>query len=198
MRQSDDETRLDPSLLLQVYSIGFFPMASSRQGEIELYSPDPRAIIPLNGFHVSRSLRQTLRKNIFDIRLNSAFEQVMRNCAAREETWISEEIIRLYVALHHQGYAHSVEAWHDNKLVGGLYGVSLRGAFFGESMFSLLTDASKVCLVYLVERLKQRGFTLLDTQYITEHLRRFGAIEIPRREYLHMLSEALQHDVTFV
>lgn len=173
-------------------------MASSRRGAIEWYSPDPRAIIPLEKFHVPRSLRQTLRKKVFDIRINESFEQVMRLCAAREETWISEEIIRVYTELHYQGHAHSVEAWHNNELVGGLYGVALRGAFFGESMFSHVTDASKVSLVHLVDRLRERGFTLLDTQFTTEHLQRFGTVEIPRSRYLELLLLAMKRDVTFV
>jgi len=173
-------------------------MASHRRGPIEWYSPDPRAIIPLDGLHVSRSLRRTLKRNVFTVRINTAFESVIRACAGRAETWISEEIIAAYTELHHRGFAHSVESWHDEQLVGGLYGVAIGGAFFGESMFSRMTDASKVALVHLVERLKRRGFTLLDTQFMTEHLRALGAIELPRRSYLRLLSKALTINTSFV
>ncbi len=199
MDHEEDDGPLEPAILLDAYSVSLFPMASPYGGKIEWHSPDPRAIIPLDKFHVPRSLRQTLRKDVFEIRINTDFERVMRLCAAREETWISEEIIRVYTELHHLGHAHTVEAWYKNELAGGLYGVSLRGAFFGESMFSLVTDASKVSLVHLVDRLRQRGFTLLDTQFTTEHLRRFGTIEIPRSAYIKLLMKALsQRDVTFV
>lgn len=171
-------------LLLTAYSSGYFPMADSRDGEIHWYSPDPRAIIPLNAFKISRSLKQTIMKNIFEIRIDHSFEDVIRNCAKRDETWISEEIVQSYLELHRLDYAHSIESWHNKKLVGGLYGVALGGAFFGESMFSIMKDASKVTLVALVKRLKQKGFKLLDTQYITPHLKKFGAVEIDRDEYL--------------
>lgn len=159
-------------------------MADSRDGEIHWYSPDPRAIIPLDTFKISRSLKQTIKKNIFEIRINHSFEDVIRNCAKRDETWISEEIVQSYLELHRLGYAHSIESWHNKKLVGGLYGIALGGAFFGESMFSLMKDASKVALVALVEILKERGFKLLDTQYTTPHLKYFGVVEISRDEYL--------------
>jgi leucyl/phenylalanyl-tRNA--protein transferase len=195
---NDHQQRLDPDFLLVAYCNGYFPMASHRRGPIEWYSPDPRAIIPLNGLHVSRSLRRTLKRNVFTVRINTAFESVIRACAGRAETWISEEIIAAYTELHHRGFAHSVESWHDEQLVGGLYGVAIGGAFFGESMFSRMTDASKVALVHLVERLKRRGFTLLDTQFMTEHLRALGAIELPRRSYLRLLSKALAINTSFV
>ena len=188
---------LDPDFLLIAYANGYFPMAVSREGSIEWFSPDPRAIIPLDSFKTSRSLARTIRKGTFHIRVDTAFESVIRWCAKREETWISEEIVQAYCELHRRGYAHSVEAWHDEQLAGGLYGVALRGAFFGESMFSRITDASKVALVALVERLKERHYTLLDTQYMTEHLRRFGAIEIPRSDYLQRLAVALSFDLSF-
>ncbi len=171
-------------LLLAAYLAGYFPMADSRDGEIHWYSPDPRAIIPLDTFKISRSLKQTIKKNIFEIRINHSFEDVIRNCAKRDETWISEEIVQSYLELHRLGYAHSIESWHNKKLVGGLYGIALGGAFFGESMFSLMKDASKVALVALVEILKERGFKLLDTQYTTPHLKYFGVVEISRDEYL--------------
>lgn len=172
-------------------------MADEVDGEIGWYSPDPRAIFPLDAFHVPRSLAKTLKRGVFDVRIDTAFEAVMRGCAAREETWISDEIVQAYVALHRAGLAHSVEAWHEGELAGGLYGVALGGAFMGESMFTRVTDASKVCLVALVERLQARGFVLLDSQMPTEHLARFGQIVIPRAEYLRRLAKALRLDVTF-
>lgn len=189
---------LDPDFLLVAYRNGYFPMAQHRYGPIRWYSPDPRAIIPLDGLHIPRSLRRTLRKNVFAVQINTAFEAVMRACASREETWISEEIISVYVELHRRGFAHSVETWYDNRLVGGLYGVALGGAFFGESMFSRMADASKVALVHLVRRLNERRFLLLDTQYLTEHLARLGAIEISRASYLSLLNRALRVNTSFV
>jgi leucyl/phenylalanyl-tRNA--protein transferase len=172
-------------------------MADAASGDITWYSPDPRAILPLDKFRVPRSLRQRIRKNPFDIRVDTAFETVMRLCASREETWISAEIIGVYTQLHRAGYAHSVEAWDGGRLVGGLYGVALGGAFFGESMFSTMADASKVALVSLVERLRTRGFVLLDTQFTTEHLGHFGVVEITRSEYLTELEGALGREATF-
>lgn len=166
-------------------------MADPKTGEISWYSPDPRAIFDLEGFKIPRSLRLTIKKDIFEIRLDTRFEDVMRCCAQRDETWISEEIIRSYVSLYELGYGHSVEAWNNGRIVGGLYGVAIGGAFFGESMFSIERDASKVALVYLVGRMKERGFQLLDTQFITPHLARFGAKEIPKQEYLKRLKSAL-------
>ncbi len=166
-------------------------MADSRDGEIHWYSPDPRGIIPLDNFKISRSLKQTIKKKIFEVRIDTAFEEVIRHCAKRDDTWISEEIIQSYIQLYKLNYAHSVEIWHENKLVGGLYGVALNGAFFGESMFSSMKDASKVALVTLVQKLKQNGFELLDIQYITPHLKNFQAVEIPRDEYLKKLKTAL-------
>ena len=183
---------IEPDLLLAAYTSGYFPMAESRGGGIRWFSPDPRAIIPLDTFSISRSLRQVLKKKIFEIRLNTAFEQVMRSCAARNDTWISEEIVLSYMQLHSLGYAHSVEAWKEGTLAGGLYGVALGAAFFGESMFSGARDASKVALVHLVERLCEREFELLDTQFITPHLARFGAIEIARDDYLALLAQAIR------
>jgi len=172
-------------------------MADPKTGEVNWYSPDPRTIFELNKFHVPRSLQLTLKKKLFDIRINKKFEEVMRACAQREETWISEEIIISYVKLHNAGIAHSVETWKDGSLVGGLYGVAIRGAFFGESMFSRVSDASKVALVHLVVRLKDRGYSLLDTQFTTPHLQRFGAREIPRVEYLIKLEKALTITCSF-
>jgi leucyl/phenylalanyl-tRNA--protein transferase len=185
------KTKTIPSdLLLTAYSAGYFPMADTHYGETHWYSPDPRAILPLDSLKISRSLKQTIKKNIFDIRFNTVFEKVIRGCAARDETWISEEIVQSYLELHKLGYAHSVESWQKEKLAGGLYGVALGGAFFGESMFSLMKDASKVALAALVDRLKLNGFKLLDTQYITPHLKKYGAIEISRTEYLEKLNFA--------
>jgi len=173
-------------------------MADPKTGEIRWYSPDPRGIFELDAFKIPRSLRQTIRKNIFEVRVNEKFEEVIRRCGEREETWISEDIIRMYVELHGLGFAHSVETWKDGKLAGGLYGVAIGGAFFGESMFSLERDASKVALVALVERLKQKKFELLDTQWTTPHLMRFGSMEIPRKDYLKRLSKALQKECSFI
>jgi len=174
---------ISADLLLHAYRNAVFPMASPA-GEIAWFSPDPRAIIPLDdGFHVPHGLRRTLKKGAFEIRVNTAFETVMRQCAVREETWINEKIITSYVALHRIGHAHSVEAWLDGQLAGGLYGVALGGAFFGESMYHEITDASKVALCALVMRLRARGFELLDTQWLTPHLKTFGALEISRAEY---------------
>lgn len=189
---------IDPEFLLNAYASGYFPMAESRQGEIRWYSPDPRAIIPLDGLKISRSLKQTLKKNIFKIRLDTSFEEVMRCCAERKDTWISEEIVESYIELHRLGYAHSVEAWRDNQLAGGLYGVALGAAFFGESMFSTVRDASKVSLVYLVELLRGKKFELLDTQFITPHLAKIGAIEISRAEYIYRLKKAVGKRQTFI
>ncbi len=189
-RSQKKEQALDPDFLLVAYCNGYFPMATSKTGRIEWFSPDPRAIIPLDSFNLSRSLRRTVLKNTFEIRVNTAFEQVMRCCAKREETWISEEIIQAYVLLHERGFGHSVETWYEGRLEGGLYGVAIGGAFFGESMFSLKKDASKVALVHLVRIMKRNGFTLLDVQFMTDHLRSFGAVEIPRSSYIHLLSKA--------
>ena len=184
---------IPPALLLHGYRSGVFPMAME-DGEIGWFSPDPRAILPLEagGFHVPHGLRRTLNKNAFEVRVDTAFEPVMRACAARMETWISEEIIKSYCVLFDMGYAHSVEAWRDGQLVGGLYGVSLRGAFFGESMFHTVTDASKVALVHLVARLRVRGYKLLDIQWTTPHLKTFGALDVPRADYLERLARSMK------
>jgi leucyl/phenylalanyl-tRNA--protein transferase len=189
---------IDPEFLLSAYCSGYFPMADPETGDIGWYSPDPRTIFDLDEFHVPRSLKLTIRKKKFELRIDRSFEEVIRACAARNETWISETIIVSYLELYRYGIAHSVETWKDGMLAGGLYGVSIGGAFFGESMFSRTTDASKVALVGLVDRLKERGFSLLDTQYTTEHLARFGAREISRTEYMKRLAESLVRDCTFV
>ena len=172
-------------------------MADSRDGEVHWYSPVRRGIIPLDSFKVSRSLTQTLRKNIFEVRIDTSFELVMRGCAEREDTWISEEIVQSYLRLHKLGYGHSVESWKGDVLAGGLYGVALGAAFFGESMFSRERDASKVALVDLAERLRRNKFELLDTQFVTPHLNRFGAIEIPRSDYLILLRKAIRKKRSF-
>jgi leucyl/phenylalanyl-tRNA--protein transferase len=187
---------ITPELLLRAYSIGLFPMADSADDpELFWVEPDIRGVIPLDGFHISRSLAKTVRKKPFDVRFDTAFGAVMAACAEaapdRPSTWINGKIRSLYGTLHRMGHAHSVEAWEGDELVGGLYGVSLGAAFFGESMFSRRSDASKICLVHLVERLKARGFRLLDTQFTTEHLKTFGAIDVPKVEYEDMLANAL-------
>ncbi len=190
-------TIIDPNFLLKAYCSGYFPMADDRTGEIGWYSPDPRAIFELDGLRVPRSLSLTMKKKPFELLVNTQFEMVMRACAARKETWISEEIIQSYVELHRLGFAHSVECWKDQKLVGGLYGVAIAGAFFGESMFSEMRDASKIALVFLVDRMNARGFGLLDTQFVTPHLARFGAKEIAREDYLRRLKKALKKECSF-
>ncbi len=187
---------ITPDLLLRAYSIGLFPMADSADDpDLFWVEPELRGIIPLDDFHVSKSLAKTIRRAPFDIRYDTAFEAVMESCAApapdRPTTWINGRILSLYTALHHMGHAHSVEAWEGDELVGGLYGVSLGAAFFGESMFSRRTDASKICLVHLVERLRRNGFRLLDTQFTTEHLKSFGAIDVPKARYVKMLERAI-------
>jgi leucyl/phenylalanyl-tRNA--protein transferase len=188
--------RLTPDILLRAYAEGLFPMAE-RRDDPTLYwvSPELRGIIPLDGFHVPRRLARTVRSHRFIVTSDTAFAQVMGECAApapgREQSWINDEILRLYTALAASGHAHSVECWRGGTLVGGLYGVQLGGAFFGESMFSRERDASKVALVHLVEMLKTGGFTLLDTQFLTAHLAGFGALEIPRAEYLLLLKDAI-------
>ena len=187
---------LTPSLLETAYRQGIFPMGDPG-GSVHWYSPDPRGIIDLDQFHITNRLKRTIRQGKFDIRIDREFSQVIRECAKREETWITDDIISAYSALHQLGKAHSVEAYSAKGLAGGLYGVSLGGAFMGESMFSRERDASKVCLVYLVNRLKERGFLLLDTQFITPHLKSFGAIEIPRRDYLKRLDMALRRACQF-
>jgi leucyl/phenylalanyl-tRNA---protein transferase len=194
--------RLTPDILLAAYAAGVFPMAESAD-DPELFWVDPRrrGILPLDAFHVARRLRRAVRQRIFEIRCDSAFEEVILGCAEatekRPNTWINDEIVRLYAALCARGAAHSVECWRDGVLVGGLYGVSLGAAFFGESMFSRETDASKVALVHLVARLRLGGYRLLDTQFLTPHLARFGGIEISRGRYRRLLAEALSYRAVF-
>ena len=190
---------LTPEGVLLAYRHGIFPMADERSGEVLWFRPDPRAIIPLDGFHVSLSLARTIKRATFEIRVDTDFESVMRGCADRPEgTWISERFVEVYAALHQAGKAHSVEAWREGRLVGGTYGVALGGAFMAESMFHIETDASKVALAALVSRLRKQGFILLDVQYVTPHLESLGAVEIARREYERRLAEALRLDCRFV
>jgi leucyl/phenylalanyl-tRNA--protein transferase len=194
--------RLNTELLLQAYATGIFPMAQ-RRDDASLYfvSPEERGVIPLDRFHVPRRLARTVRSERFSVRIDTAFDQVIGACAApapgRHESWINAEIVALYVELHRQGFAHSVECWREGRLVGGLYGVRLGAAFFGESMFSHERDASKVALVHLIARLKRGGFALLDAQFLTDHLARFGAIAVPRRTYLRHLASAIKRAADF-
>ncbi|HSW45006.1 MAG TPA: leucyl/phenylalanyl-tRNA--protein transferase [Phycisphaerae bacterium] len=192
-----DELPLTPQVLVAAYANGIFPM--DVEGRIAWFCPDPRTIIDLDRFHVPGNIAQRYRNRHFEIRVDTCFEEVIRSCAElREETWISAEIVEAYIGLHRLGPAHSVESWRGGELAGGLYGVALGGAFFGESMFHRQTDASKVALVALVERLKARGFVMLDVQFTTPHLERFGAVEIPRDEYLKRLGAAIELPVKFV
>ena len=192
---------LDPQTLLSAYAQGVFPMAS--RGVIQWCTADPRGVLPLDGFHVPQTLRALVNKpperGGFEIRINFDFEATIRGCMENREdgTWINDKLIAAYVRLHHLGFAHSLEAWKDGQLAGGLYGVALGAAFFGESMFHRARDASKVALVHLVTRLNQRGFVLLDTQAVTSHLRRFGCIEIPAEAYLARLKAAIKLDCEF-
>lgn len=188
---------LPPDLLCNAYAQGIFPMAM-QNGEIGWFSPDPRGIIPLDDrFHIPHGLKRTLKKQPFEVRFDTAFRDVMLGCAERDSTWINEQIITSYCRLFDLGIGHSVETYRDGALVGGLYGIAIGGVFFGESMFSRATDASKVALVALVERLRTSGFVLLDTQWTTNHLQTFGAVEIPRKEYLKQLKHGVQLDVKF-
>lgn len=195
-----DDTPVTPELLLQAYCAGYFPMARSERGRtLYWFNPETRAILPIsqpNALHVPRSLAKFLRKSPYRITIDTAFGQVIRACAnsrrpRRDDTWINKQIIELYTELHHMGYAHSVEAWEGEALIGGLYGVSIGGAFFGESMFSTRTNASKAALVHLVQRLQTAGYTLLDAQFENEHLTQFGFLPIAQEDYLERLRHAL-------
>ncbi len=194
-----------PELIVHAYRQGIFPMFDASSGRIEYFSPDPRAILPLDRFHVPRSLARRVKSGRFELKSDVDFEGVMRDCAEsrgdRPDTWIDERLVAAYVALHRHGLAHSVEAWRDGVRVGGLYGVHLGSAFFGESMFSRPerggTDASKVCLVWLVETLRRERFRLLDVQFATSHLERFGIVEVPRPAYLDLLERALATDAAW-
>jgi leucyl/phenylalanyl-tRNA---protein transferase len=193
---------ITPELLLRAYAAGIFPMAETRaSGSVFWVDPRLRGILPLDGFHIPKRLKKTIRKKTFEVRCNTAFEQVIAACAeprpGHPDTWINDQIERAYTQLHHMGFVHCVECWQSGELVGGLYGVSLGGAFFGESMFSRATDASKVALVHLLTRLRAGGFVLLDVQFVTEHLQQFGVVEIPARDYLLRLEEALKVQAQF-
>ncbi len=193
---------LSPELLLRAYAVGIFPMAESRgEREIHWIDPDYRGILPLDAVHVPRRLERRLRRGDFEVRCDTAFHQIIDACATpnpgRRETWINPIIERLYIALHEMGFAHSVECWQDGKLCGGLYGVALGAAFFGESMFYRVTDASKVALVHLAARLGKSGFTLLDTQFETSHLRQFGVVEVSREVYRNRLARAVRTPAQF-
>ncbi len=198
MRLTNGAPELPLSVLRAAYADGWFPMGERGTRLIEWFSPDPRGILPLTGFHVPARLGRTLRAGRFEIRIDAAFAEVMARCAERDDTWISDVITETYTALHLAGEAHSVECWREGRLVGGLYGVSLGGAFFGESMFHVETDASKVALAALVDRLRTRGYALLDLQWVTPHLAQFGATEVRRGHYLQLLRTALARRCTFV
>ena len=187
---------LPTSLLLEAYASGIFPMGME-DGSVRWFSPDPRGILPLEDFHAPHGLRRALKRRDWEIRVNTAFDEVVGSCAARNDTWITTLIRATYRRLFEEGHAHSVEVWLDGRLAGGLYGVALGGAFFGESMFHRVTDASKVALWHLVRILRENGFILLDTQWNTPHLRQFGAREIPRAEYLERLGKALVRNARF-
>lgn len=198
MSQPHDPLEITPTLLLRAYAAGVFPMSDNRASD-EIYWVDPkeRGIFPLTGFRVSRSMRRFARTTDLAVRVNSAFRATVQGCADRTETWINAEILELYVTLHRLGYAHSVEVWEGEDLVGGVYGVALGGAFFGESMFSRRTNASKLALIWLVARLRAGGFALFDTQFQTDHLATMGAIEISRAEYRQRLDAALEVQANF-
>jgi len=195
--------RLTPNLLLQAYARGLFPMAESNDNpELFWVDPDVRGVIPLTGFHLPRRLRRTVRQDRYRVTINRAFDQVIRACAetdfkrGRFDSWINAEVVRAYSEMHRLGFAHSVECWQDDQLAGGLYGLALRGAFFGESMFSRATDASKVALVHLVARLRESGFLLLDSQFVNDHLKQFGVLSVPRDDFQPMLAEALARSMS--
>lgn len=195
-------SELTPDILLRTYAAGIFPMAESAEDPTLFWvDPETRGILPLEKFRVSRGVQRKLRRHVFEVRCDTAFEEVVRACAAktseRPTTWINEEIIRLYLGLHAMGHAHSVECWEGGELAGGLYGVCIGGAFFGESMFSRVTDASKIALAHLVARLRRGGYRLLDTQFVTSHLEQFGVTEVGRGEYQAILSSALAADASF-
>lgn len=203
-RKSASRSKITPEMVIAGYQQGYFPMARGRFGGIDWFMAEPRTIIPLDDrFHVRRSLRKIIKKSPYQIKLNTDFVSVIRACARHdevenEEVWLSEEMIAIYQELHHRGFAHSVEVWDQERLVGGLYGVSLRAAFFGESMFSREPSASQIALVTLVERLRERRYLLLDAQMRTSHISHFGAIDLTHNEYLALLAEAMLDDRSFI
>ena len=192
-----NRSSLTPTLLLRAYSNGVFPMGDDDTGAIRWYAPNPRGILPLDDFHISDNLQRRVERDEFEVTADREFETVIRACADRKRTWITEPIIRVYTQLHEMGFAHSVECWQNGALAGGLYGVALGGAFFGESMFFRVSNASKVALVHLVRQMRAGGYTLLDTQYSNPHLEQFGVIEIPREEYEDRLANAITVDATW-
>jgi leucyl/phenylalanyl-tRNA--protein transferase len=193
-----DDIELTPALLLQAYEIGLFPMSEGRDDpEVFWVDPTMRGVFPLDGFRISTRLARTMRQDRFQISFDTAFADVISGCADREETWINDTIFALYATLHQRGHAHSVEVWDGDHLVGGVYGVSIGAAFFGESMFSRRTDASKVALAYLIDRLRVGGYQLFDTQFITPHLASLGAVEIPRATYQQRLAMAVEQTASF-
>lgn len=193
----ENEFLKNPEVMLSLYSRGAFPMANSDSGIVEWYYPEIRTVIPLNNYNFPRSLKKIISKLNFEIRFDTDFSAVVRSCADRKETWISEEIIQAYLRLKKLGHIHTAETWSDNKLVGGLYGITFRGAFFGESMFSNVPQSSKYALIKLIEHLNEKNFSLLDVQFMTEHLKMFGAVEISLKEYQQLLKKAYESDCNF-
>lgn len=191
------KTVLTTELLRVAYANGYFPMPEPDTAEIMWLSPDPRALFPLDGFHISRSFARTMKKTPFEYSINKAFSKVMQACADRADTWINQEFTNVYTQLHHDGDAHSIEVWSDGKLAGGLYGVSFQGGFFAESMFHHVTGASKAAIHFLISHMQNRGMRLLEVQFLTPHLKSLGAIEIPRRQYLIKLKQALASNASF-
>ncbi len=199
MEKKNETKKIIPQeLLIVAYQNGVFPMGEKNNDIINWYFPNPRAILPLKNFKISRSLKQVLKKNKFQIKINSSFNEVIKNCADRKETWVSQIIIDSYISLYKNGFAHSVETWENGNLVGALYGVAIGSAFFGESMYSKVSNASKIALYYLVERLKEKKFTLLEIQFLTEHLKKFGGIEIDSESYLTILKNAVRKKRKFI
>jgi leucyl/phenylalanyl-tRNA---protein transferase len=196
-RKINPEDLLDPDIMIRLYASGAFPMAEDRNGSINWYLPNIRTIIPLDNFNIPRSLKTSLKKQDFNYRFDTSVMEVVNECAKRERTWISDQLIDAYKKLKKRGFLHSVETWQNDELIGGLYGVAFRGAFFGESMFSKRSQASKASLIKLVEHLKERGFVLLDVQYLTPHLQMFGAVEIPFEEYKDFLNTAYSRNCIF-
>lgn len=193
-----DAAEITPEILLNAYAMGIFPMAEARDAQdFHWVDPKQRGILPLQGFHISRSLLRQIRQRNYTIRTNSDFSEVVRACADREETWINAPLFALYLKLHEMGFAHSVEVWSEDRLAGGVFGIALGGAFFGESMFSRRTGGSKLALAHCIHRLRAGGFTLFDTQFLTPHLASLGGVEIPRAAYRRLLQDALGRDATF-
>lgn len=191
------EDFLKPDNMIRLYAIGAFPMADNKSGTINWYLPEIRCIIPLDNFNIPRSTRKAIEKQKFEIHFDHDPMTVIKHCADRKSTWISDDLIKAYKKLYHRGYIHSVEVYKDNELVGGLYGVTFRGAFFGESMFSKVSQSSKAALINLIQHLRETGFALLDVQYLTEHLKMFGAVEISKDEYSKLLEVSYERVCTF-